>query len=107
MKVGFDRTDGGGYVTAYNYNWGGIEDDEWYPLLFALDGQDYDAEGRGVYFDDLPGVHIPFDNPDFLFDIAKKYTMTLYNTEGEVMAIDLTGSYKALEAALECQDEMG
>jgi hypothetical protein len=33
--------------------------------------------------------------------------MTLYTEEGEVMSIDLTGSYKALEAAIVCQEEMG
>ena len=33
--------------------------------------------------------------------------MTLYTEEGEVMSIDLTGSYQALEAAIQCQDEMG
>jgi hypothetical protein len=47
------------------------------------------------------------ENPDFLFDLAVKQTMTLYTEEGEVMSIDLTGSYQALEAAMECQEEMG
>jgi hypothetical protein len=55
----------------------------------------------------VPGADIFFDNPDFLFDLAVKQTMTLYTEDGEVMAIDLTGSYQALEAALECQEEMG
>ena len=60
-----------------------------------------------MYLNGVPGADIPFDNPDFLFDLAKKYTMTVYTEEGEVMAIDLTGSYQALEAAIECQDEIG
>jgi len=33
--------------------------------------------------------------------------MTLFNSEGEVMAIDLEGSYIGLEAVMMCQDEMG
>lgn len=107
VRIGFDRTQGGGYVTAFNMAWGDIEEGAYYSVLFALDGQDYDAEARGMYLGDVPGADIPFDNPDFLFDIAKKYTMTLYTEEGEVMSIDLTGSYKALEAAMECQEEMG
>lgn len=107
VRIGFDRNEGGGYVTAFNMNWGDIVEGEWYPVLFALDGQDYDAEARGMYLNGVPGADIPFDSPDFLFDLAAKYTMTLYTEGGEVMAIDLTGSYKALEAAMECQDEMG
>ena len=107
VRIGFDRTQGGGYVTAFNMAWGEIEEGEWYPVLFALDGQEYDAEARGMYLGDVPGADILFDNPDFLLDIAARQTMTLYTENGEVMSIDLTGSYKALEAAIQCQDERG
>ncbi len=107
VRIGFDRTEGNGYVTAFNEDWGDIEEGEWYPVLFELDGQDYEAEARGMYLNGVPGADIPFDSEDFLFDIAAKQTMTLYNESGEVMAIDLTGTFAALEAALECQEEMG
>lgn len=107
VRIGFDRVEGNGYVTAFNMAWGDIVEGEWYPVLFSLDGEDYEAEARGMYLNDVPGADIPFDNPDFLFDIAGKYTMTLYAEGGEVMSIDLTGSFKALEAAIECQEEMG
>lgn len=107
VRIGFDRNEGGGYVTAFNMAWGDIEAGETYSVLFALDGQDYDAEARGIYLNGVPGADIAFDNPDFLFDLAQKYTMTLYSENGEVMSIDLTGSFNALEAAMECQNEMG
>ncbi|MFT5001683.1 MAG: hypothetical protein ACI861_002532 [Paracoccaceae bacterium] len=107
VRIGFDRNQGNGYVTAFNDAWGDIEEGETYPILFALDGQDYDAEATGIYLDGVPGADIAFDNPDFLFDLAKKYTMTVYSEYGEVMAIDLGGSYVGLEAVLECQEEMG
>jgi hypothetical protein len=107
VRIGFDRNEGSGYVTAFNMAWGDIEEGAWYPVLFALDGEEYNAEARGMYLNGVPGADIPFDNSDFLFDIAAKYTMTLYTENGEVMSIDLTGSSKALEAAIECQEEMG
>jgi hypothetical protein len=107
VRIGFDRNQGNGYVAVFNDAWGDIEEGETYPILFALDGQDYDAEAKGIYLEGVPGADIAFDNPDFLFDLAKKYTMTVYNENGEVMAIDLGGSYVGLEAVLECQDEMG
>ncbi|MFC6639886.1 hypothetical protein GV827_22025 [Sulfitobacter sp. JBTF-M27] len=107
VRIGFDPSDGGGYVTVFNMAWGDIEQDEWYSVLFDLDGEEYEAEAQGMYLEGVPGADIPFDNPDFLFDIAKKYTMTLYNEQGEVMSIDLTGSYAALEAAIECQEDVG
>lgn len=105
VRIGFDRNKGEGYLTAFNGAWGDIEEGAKYPILFQLDGEDYDAEATGMYLNGVPGADIPFDNPDFLFDLARKYTMTVFNESGEVMAIDLTGSYQALEAAMECQEE--
>ncbi|KAJ57144.1 hypothetical protein ACMU_01230 [Actibacterium mucosum KCTC 23349] len=107
VRVGFDRNEGAGYVTAFNMAWGDIEEGAIYPIQFDLDGEVYDGEAAGIWLNDVPGADIYFTNPDFLFDIAAKYTMTLYNENGEVMAIDLAGTYNALEGALACQDEMG
>lgn len=107
VRIGFDRTQGNGYVTAFNEAWEGIEEGVTYPIAFDLDGQEYDGEATGMYLEDVPGADIAFSNPDFLFDLAQKYTMTLYNEHGEVMAIDLEGSYLGLEATIACQEEMG
>lgn len=107
VRIGFDRLEGVGYVTAFNTAWGDIEEGEIYPVLFDLDGEEYDANALGMYLNGIPGADILFDEEDFLFDIAQKQTMTLYNENGEVMSIDLTGTYLALEAALTCQEEQG
>jgi hypothetical protein len=107
VRIGFDRTQGAGYVTAFNDAWGDIEEGATYPILFDLDGQEYDGEARGIYLNGVPGADIYFTNPDFLWDIAAKYTMTLYNAYGEVMSIDLGGTMSGLEAAIACQEDMG
>ncbi len=107
VRIGFDRTVGNGYLTAFNEAWGEIIEGETYPILFDLDGQEYDGTATGLYLNGVPGADIYFDNPDFLFDIAQMYTMTLYNENGMVMQIDLGGTYVGLEAAITCQDEMG
>ncbi|MEX0283242.1 MAG: hypothetical protein AB3N23_01380 [Paracoccaceae bacterium] len=107
VRIGFDRNEGMGYVAAFNYDWGEIEEGAIYDIEFALDGEGYTGTATGIYLDDVPGADIYFDNPDFLFAIAEKYTMTLYHDGGEVMAIDLEGTYVGLEAAIQCQEEMG
>jgi hypothetical protein len=107
VRIGFDRVEGAGYVTAFNDAWGDIEEGATYPILFDLDGQEYDGEAQGIYLNGVPGADIYFTNPDFLWDIAAKYTMTLYNEYGEVMSIDLGGTMSGLEAAIACQEEMG
>lgn len=107
VRIGFDRTQGSGYVTAFNMAWGDIDEGTLYEIIFALDGEQYAGEATGIYLSEVPGADIYFDNPDFLFDIASKYTMTLYSGDVEVMSVDLTGSYQALEAAIQCQEEQG
>ncbi|WP_127113454.1 hypothetical protein [Shimia sediminis] len=107
VRIGFDRNEGMGYVTAFNEAWGDIEEGAQYGILFDLDGQEYDATATGIYLNGVPGADIYFDNPDFLFDIAAKYTMTIYNENGYVTAIDLGGTMVGLEGAIECQNEMG
>ena len=107
VRIGFDRNQGMGYVTAFNESWGDIVEGEQYGILFDLDGQEYDAVATGLYLNGVPGADIYFDNPDFLFDIAAKYTMTIYNENGYVTAIDLGGTMVGLEGAIECQNEMG
>lgn len=106
VRIGIDPNQGIGYVTAFNMNWGDIVEGETYDIQLALDGEIYNGQAVGIYLNDVPGADIYFDSADFLFDLAKRYTMTLYNQNGEVMAIDLDGSYVGLEAVLECQDEM-
>ena len=107
VRIGFDRNAGAGYITAFNENWGDIEEGVTYDILFDLDGQEYEGEATGIYLVGMPGADIYFTNPDFLWDIAAKYTLTLYHEGYEVMAIDLGGTMVGLEGALECQDEMG
>jgi len=104
VRIGFDSNNESAYVTAFNENWGEIVEGESYVVGFALDDEPYEGEAKGINLGGVPGADIMFTNDQFLFDIAKKYTMTLYNDGNEVMAIDLAGSYAALEAAIECQD---
>lgn len=58
-------------------------------MLFDLDGQEHETDAKGMYLNGVPGADIIFDEEDFHFDIAAQYTC------------------QALEAAIECQNEMG
>lgn len=72
-RADLTRNAGNGYVTALNVAWSDIEEGELYPVIFTLDGQDYDAEARSMYLKDVPGA-------DILFDLALKRTMALYTS---------------------------
>lgn len=105
VRIGLDRRDSTGYVTAFNAAWGDIEAGAVYPISFSLDGELFEGEARGIYLNGMPGADIVFDNVDFFMSIALRQTMILYHDGAEVMSIDLTGSKLGLEAVLECQDE--
>lgn len=106
VRIGFDKNKGGGYVTAFHHDWGGIEEGRVYPLLFDLDGQEYQGEGTAVFLGDVPGIQIDFDNLDFFYDIMKKHVMSLFNENGLVMEISLAGTFDAIDFAAECQKEV-
>ena len=107
VRIGFDRTTGFGYVTAFNDAWGAIEEGAIYPVDFTLDGEAFSGEARGMYLNGVPGADIEFDNADFFFSIAARQTMTMYVEGEEVLSIDLTGTMAGLEAVVACQDEQG
>jgi hypothetical protein len=107
VRIGLDRRDNTGYVTAFNDAWGDIEEGTVYPISFSLDGESFEGEARGMYLEGMPGADIVFDNVDFFMSIAERQTMTMYHDGAEVMSIDLTGTMRGLEAVLECQDEQG
>jgi len=107
VRIGLDRNSGYGYVTAFNTNWGEIEDGVMYPVDFTLDGEEFTGEAKGIYLNDVPGADIEFDNADFFLSIAQRQTMTMSHDGAEVLSIDLTGTVEGLEAVLACQDEQG
>ena len=106
VRMGIDKDQGTGYVTIFNTACGDIEEGAVYPIEFELDDERYDGEARGIYLNDVPGADILFDNADFFADLALKYTMTIYNENGRVLAISLQGTQVGLEGVLQCQEEV-
>ncbi|MFN3825173.1 MAG: hypothetical protein ACK4GW_00395 [Pseudorhodobacter sp.] len=104
VRIGLDAQEGNGYLTAFNENWGDIEEGAVYPVSFDLDGVIYHGEAEGIWLDDVPGADIVFDNVEFIVDIAAKRVLTLYHDGDEVMAIDLAGTAVGLEQVFICQD---
>ncbi|WP_424831606.1 hypothetical protein [Ruegeria sp.] len=104
VRIGYDALDNRGYFAVYNKAWGDIKQGESYPIRFDLDGKSYDATAIGFNERDVPGATVFFTDRNFVTAIAQNKTMTVFNPAGEtVMAIDLTGTAKALEYARECQ----
>ena len=107
VRIGLDRNTGSGYVTFFNETWDDVVDGEVYPVAFALDGEQFEGQAKGIHLGGVPGADIAFDNVDFFKSIAQRQTMTMYEDGEEALSIDLTGTSEGLEAVLKCQDEQG
>lgn len=108
VRIGFDARKDQGYFVVFNDAWGSIKKDQTYDIVFELDGKKFDAVATGFYLGKVPGAGVTFTDRNFVFAIAQSQSMIVYNETGEqVMAIDLSGSGKAIEAARKCQAEMG
>ena len=56
--------------------------------------------------DGYTGGYVLTDNPDFVEDVKKSYQMIIFPEKEYALAVDLTGSLKAIEAARACNKEL-
>lgn len=107
VRLGYDMVGGRGYLTIFNKTWGDIENGKQYPVTFDLDGEKFDATATGIKEGKISAAILYFTDRNFVNAIARRQVMTVFGQDGqEVMAIDLTGSAKALDYARQCQEEM-
>lgn len=108
VRIGYDATNNRGYFVVFHKGWGQIEEGKQYPITFDLDGERFEATATGFKQGRVPGAGVFFKDREFIHAIAQRKGMTVYNPQGApVIAIDLTGSAKALEYARKCQAEQG
>jgi len=108
VRIGYDAEHNRGYFVVFNKAWGQIDKGKTYDMTFDLDGQTFDAKATGFYLGKVPGAGVFFDDRSFVEAIAKHKVMTVFGQAGaKVMAIDLTGSGKAIEYARKCQAASG
>ena len=108
VRIGYDNRQKRSYFVVFNKAWGDIKEGQTYPITFDLDGKKFNATAHGFRLDRVPGAGVFFDDPNFVNSIAQKKGMKVYNPAGElVMAVDLTGSSKAIDYARKCQAQQG
>lgn len=108
VRLGFDATQRRGYFVVFNPAWGDLKTGQTFDITFDLDGEIFKGVATGFHLNKVPGAGVFFQDRDFVYALAKKKVMTLYDTAGAtVMTIDLAGSDKAIEYARACQKDQG
>ncbi len=74
----------------------------------SLDGKQYYGDTKAQKRrlpDDYKGGYILANNPNFVEDVMKKYVMTVYPEDANTFDVSLDGTFKAIEAARQCNAE--
>ncbi|MVO14709.1 hypothetical protein [Parasedimentitalea huanghaiensis] len=79
-------------------------------IFIDLDGTMYNAKATKMkknITEGYSGGYILADNPQFIEDLAQKYTMTVFPEKEASFQVDLAGTHKAMELARNCNAEQG
>lgn len=103
VQIGVDPRDERGYVAIYVQAEKGVEDGMSVPVMFDLDGDKFSGDATGGVIDGYQGGYVYFNNPKFALDLAQKQTLTVTPEGRDATVVDLTGSKKAMQAMIACQ----
>lgn len=95
-----------GYIALYAQNDPDVSQDEVIAVTFDVDGEKFIGDFKGQeQREGWRGAFVRVNNPDFVYDLAKKQTLTITADDGrDPVVIDLTGTNAAFEALRACQD---
>lgn len=94
-----------GYLALYTKAGAGVGTGEEISVLFDVDGQQFSGEATGrQMMDGYKGAYVWVNNPEFIYDLAKKKTLTITPTGRDPIVLSLTGTDAALKALRACQE---
>ena len=78
VLMGIDATaDRRGYLALYTKADANVGAGEKLSVLFDVDGQKFTGEATGQQMEGFRGAYVPVNNPDFIFDLAKRNKLTI------------------------------
>ncbi len=103
-QIGIDATAAPrGYLALYTKKPTKITAGETLSVEFDVDGQKYTGVAKGQQMQGYGGAFVPFDNLDFIYDLAKKKALTITSKGYKTVVVNLTGTDDAFKALRECQ----
>lgn len=105
LRIGSLKKEEKAYMSSFNPAWVNAKMGKVFPVAFKLDDDLFAGEAKGVKLGDIPGAEIRFESLDFLLDLAKKHTMTIFVDDVQIVELSLDGSLEAIQQGLACQAE--
>lgn len=103
-QIGIDATAAPrGYLALYTKKTTNIAPGKNISVVFDVDGDKYTGVAKGQEMEGYDGAFVPFNNLDFIYDLAKKKALTITSEGRRTVVVDLTGTDDAFKALRECQ----
>jgi hypothetical protein len=93
-----------GYMALYTKADAAVAAGEKLSVMFDLDGQMFHGEATGQQMDGYDGAYARFNNLNFIYDLAKKKTLTITPKGRDPIVLSLAGTAAAFRALRACQE---
>lgn len=93
-----------GYMAVYTKADANIGEGEKVPVIFDVDGQAFSGEATGQQLPGFRGGSVPVNNVDFIYDLAKKNTLTITPDGRAPIVVSLAGTDAAFKSLRTCQE---
>jgi hypothetical protein len=105
LQMGIDATnEARGYLALYTTADAAIAGGDKISVLFDVDGQEFSGEATGQQVAGVKGAFARLNNPDFIYDLAKKKFLTIKPAGRDAIVVSLAGTNAAMKALRTCQD---
>lgn len=93
-----------GFMALYTRAGAEISAGEKVSVIFDVDGQKFTGEATGQQLEGFKGAYVQFNNPEFIYDLAKKKMLTITPEGRDPIKLSLTGTDAAFKALRMCQE---
>ncbi|MDQ6437620.1 hypothetical protein RB623_26505 [Mesorhizobium sp. LHD-90] len=104
VQMGIDtRQAPKGYLAIYTKADAKAKAGEKLSVTFEVDGQEFSGQATGQQVGEYHGAYVWVNNPEFIYDLAKKKTLRITVPGRDPLVLNLAGTNKAFEKLRECQ----
>ena len=93
-----------GYIALYTKKDAAVAAGEKVSVIFDVDGQKFSGEATGQQIEGMDGAFVWVNNPDFIYDLAKKNALTITPAGRDPIVLSLKGTDAAFTSLRACQD---
>ncbi|WP_437344091.1 hypothetical protein [Mesorhizobium marinum] len=105
LEMGIDATGAQriGYMALYTKADSDVGQGDLLKVIFDVDGERFSGTATGQQMPGFRGGVVPVNNVDFIYDLAKKMTLTIMPEGREPIVVSLVGTDAAFKSLRACQ----